>query len=72
MRAQGDQLGEVGDRAGLAQLRDPDETVRVEVVAEEERRVAVGGREESRATVVKEIALVDRLDREGMRRVRQR
>ena len=41
--------------------RDPDEPVRVEVVAEQERRVPVGRREQPRAAVVEQVALVDRL-----------
>ena len=40
LRAERDQLGEVGDRVDLAVLGDPDEPVRVEVVAEQERGVA--------------------------------
>jgi hypothetical protein len=38
--------------------------VRVEVVAEEERRVVVGRREEPRAAVVEQVPLVDRLQAE--------
>jgi hypothetical protein len=40
--------------------------VSVEVVPEQERRVRVGGREQPRLTVVEEVALVDRLDPEGV------
>ena len=39
--------------------------MRVQIVPEEERGVAVGGREESRASVVEEVRLVDRLQAEG-------
>ena len=38
LRAERDQLGQVGDRLALATLRDADEPVRVEVVAEQQRR----------------------------------
>ena len=59
---QGDQLREVADRLDGADLLDPHEAVRVEVVAEEERRVLILRSKESRAPVVQEVALVDRLD----------
>jgi hypothetical protein len=38
--------------------------VGVEVVPEKERRVGVGGREQTRPTVVEEVTLVDRLEPE--------
>jgi hypothetical protein len=38
----------------------------VEVVPEQERRVGVGGREQPRLPVVEEVALVDRLEPEGV------
>jgi hypothetical protein len=40
--------------------------VSVEVVPEQERRVRVGGREQPRLPVVEEVALVDRLEPEGV------
>src|SRR5205809_473040 len=40
------------------------EPVRVKVVTQEQRDVAIGGREESRAAVMEQIPLVDRLDSE--------
>jgi len=43
LRAQRDQLGQVGDGLDAADLRDPDEAVRVEVVAEQKRGVGVAG-----------------------------
>jgi hypothetical protein len=46
--------------------------VRVEVVAQEDRRVAVGGGEEPRPAVVEEIALVDGLEPEGEPAVAER
>ena len=55
-RAAGDQLGERRDRVDVAERRDPDEAVRVEVVAEQERHVVVGGREQPRPAVVDEVA----------------
>jgi hypothetical protein len=38
----------------------------VEIVAEQERRVGIGGREQPRLPVVEEVALVDRLEPEGV------
>ena len=46
------------------QAGDADEAVCVEVVAEQERGVGVGRREEPRRAVVHEVALVDRLEAE--------
>jgi hypothetical protein len=46
--------------------------VRVEVVAEQERGVVVGGREEPRRPVVQEVALVDRLEAERVSLLRER
>jgi hypothetical protein len=46
--------------------------VRVEVVAEEERRVAVGRREQARSAVVEQVALVDRLEPERVALLGQR
>jgi hypothetical protein len=40
--------------------------VRVEVVAQEQSRVVVGGREQPGPPVVEEVALVDRLEPEGV------
>jgi hypothetical protein len=40
--------------------------VRVQVVAEQKRRVRVLRREQARPAVVEEVALVDRLDPEGV------
>ena len=59
-----DQRRQVGDRLDRPGLRDPDETMRVEVVAEQERGVVVGRREQARAAVVEQVALVDRLQPE--------
>jgi hypothetical protein len=49
-----------------------DEALRVQVVAEEQDRVPVAGREQARAAVVDEVALVDRLDRECEARISER
>ncbi len=67
-----DQLGERRHRVEVAGGGDPDEAVRVEVVAEQERNVSLRRREEARPSVVDEIALVDRLEpeREALRRKR--
>jgi hypothetical protein len=70
--AEGEELREVGHDRHVAVLGDPDETVRVEVVAEEDARVAVRGREEPRAAVVEEVALVDRLEAEREARLGER
>jgi hypothetical protein len=64
MGAEGQKLSEVGDHADVSLPRDAHETVRVEVVAEQDARVAVGRRKEASAPVVEQIALVDRLDAE--------
>src|SRR5262245_34109928 len=58
IRAQGDQLGQVVDSLDGAALLDADEAVRVQVVAEQERGVTVLRREQARAAVVQDIALV--------------
>ena len=72
VRAGGDQLGQGDDGVELPGRGDPDEPVRVEVVAEQQRRLVVGGREETGAPVVDEVALVDGLEpeREPLRRQR--
>jgi hypothetical protein len=62
--AVGDQRSQVGDGFDRPRLRDPDEAVRVEVVAEQERGVVVGRRKQARAAVVEQVALVDRLQPE--------
>ena len=66
VRAEGDQLREVVDGLDGPALLDADETVRIQVVPEQQRRVAVLRREQPRPPVVKEIALVERLDPEGV------
>ena len=70
--AERDELGEVVHRLDAAGRRDPDEPVGVEVVAEQERRVGVGRREEPRPAVVEQVALVDRLHPERERRLAER
>ena len=60
--AERDQLAHVRDGLDRSRRREPDEPLRVEVVAEQEDRVAVAGREEPRPPVVDEVPLVDRLD----------
>ena len=51
---------------------DAHEPVRVEVVAEQERDVGVGRREEPRPAVVHEVALVDRLEPDRVPRLGER
>ena len=46
--------------------------MRVEVVAEQQRRVVVGRREQARPAVVDEVALVDRLEPERVARLAER
>jgi hypothetical protein len=72
MSAEGEELGQVSDHADVSLLRDAHEAVRVEVVAEEDARVAVGRGKQASAPVVKQIALVDRLDAEGEALIRER
>ena len=62
--AEREQLGEVSHRRDVALRGDADEPVREERVAEQERDVGIGRREEPRAPVVEEVALVDRLEPE--------
>ena len=69
LRAERDELGEVVHRLDAAGRRDPDEPVRVEVVAEQERRVGIGRGEEPRPAVVEQVALVDRLHPEREDRI---
>src|SRR5262249_54671329 len=63
--AEGDERGQVGDRVDVVVLSDPDESVGVQVVPEEERVPAVAGGEEPRPPEVEEVPLVDRLDPES-------
>jgi hypothetical protein len=65
LRTERDERREVRDGLDGAGLRDPNEAVRVEVVAQQQRRVLVDGREQPRPAVVEEVALVDRLEAEG-------
>jgi hypothetical protein len=62
--AERNQRGELGHGLHGPVLGHAHKPVRVEVVAEQERRVVVGGREQARAPVVEEVALVDRLEPE--------
>jgi hypothetical protein len=59
-----EELGELGHDAHVALRCHAHEPVRVEVVAEEDARVPVGGGEEPGCPVMQEVALVDRLDAE--------
>jgi hypothetical protein len=70
-RADGDQLRELSDRTDAACGRDPDEAVRVEVVAEQQRELVVLGGEETGLPVVAEVPLVDRLEPDRVRVVAQ-
>src|SRR5215204_3623150 len=69
--AERDQLSHVGDRLDRAGCREPHEPLRVQIVTEQEDRVAVARREEPRTSVVDEVALVDRLDGDREARVRE-
>ena len=62
--AEGQELGQLRDHPHVPLGGDPDKAVGVEVIAEEDAGVAIGGREEPRPSVVQEVALVDRLDSE--------
>jgi ribosomal protein L16/L10AE len=70
--AQRDQRCQVRHRLDRARLGHADEPVRVEVVAQEERRVRVDRREEARPAVVEQVALVDRLETDGVALLRER
>src|SRR5205085_10764524 len=72
VRAESDQLGEVVDRLDGPDLLDPHESVGVEVVTEQERRIAVLGSEQPRPAEMQQIALVDRLDPERVARLGER
>ncbi len=69
LRAQRDQLGEIVHRLDASCRSNPDEAVRVEVVAKEKCGVGVGRPKEPGAPVVKEVSFVDRLDTKRVRRV---
>ena len=69
--AKSQELGQVGHDADVSLPRDPHETVGVEVVAEEDARVAVCRRKQASPPVVEEIALVDRLNAEREALVRE-
>ena len=64
LRADRDQRGQIGDGLDRSRVGDADEAVRVEVVAEQQRRVRVDRREQPRPAVVEQVALVDRLEPE--------
>jgi len=56
-----DQLREIRDGLDVTRLRDVDETVRVQVVAEKEGGVPVLGREQPRAPEMDEAVIWDRV-----------
>src|SRR3954471_7664628 len=64
LRAERDDVGELGDRVEVAQRGEPREAERVEVVAGEQHQVAVVLAQQAPGGVVQEIALADRLDDE--------
>jgi len=66
LRAERDQRSEIRNRLDRPGLRDSHEPMRVQVVTEEERRVGVSRREQPRRPVVEQVALVDRLEAEGV------
>ena len=72
LAAERDQLREVGDSGDVMERRDAGDAVRVEVVAEQERRVVVRRCEQPRAAVVDEVALVDRLEPQRVARLAER
>src|SRR4051812_43113562 len=59
-----DQLGKIGHRLDDLPLRNAHESVRVQIVAEQEGRIRVGRLEEPRPAIVEQVALVDRLEAE--------
>jgi hypothetical protein len=70
--AERDQLREVADGLDRPCLGDANEPVRVEVVAEQQRGVVVGGREQPRVPVMEQVALVDRLEPQRVALLAQR
>ena len=52
LAAERDELREIGDGGDVVQRRDTSDAVRVEIVAEQERRVVVGRGEQARPAVV--------------------
>ena len=70
--AEGEELGKGPDGLDVTERGDADEAVRVEVVAQEDARVAVVGAEEPWLAVVQEIALVDGLEPDGKALLRER
>jgi hypothetical protein len=70
--AKGKELGELRHDTHVSLRRDPHEPVRVQVVTEEDARVAIRRSEEPRLPVMQEIALVDRLGTEREPLVRER
>jgi hypothetical protein len=64
VRAEREQLRQVGHDADVALRGYAHEAVGVEVIPEQDARVPVGRREEPRRAVVQQVALVDRLDPE--------
>ena len=66
-----DQRGQVGHGLDRPRLGHTHEPVRVEVVAQQERRVRVTRSEQPWPSVVEQVALVDRLEAERVRRRRQ-
>ena len=64
LRAQRDQLGQIGDGVDLVERRDPNESVGVQVVAEQQCIVRVRRREQSRPAEMQQVPLVDRLQAE--------
>src|SRR3954467_6034272 len=72
LAAERDQLSEVRDGGDVLEGRDPRYSVRVEVVAEQERGVVVGRREQPRPAGGDEVALVDRLEPEGVASLAER
>src|SRR5439155_21097852 len=64
LRGERGQLREVCDRVDLAERRDADDAVCIEIGAEQKRGVGVARRKEPRRAGVDEGALVDRLEAE--------
>ena len=75
LRGQGNDVGELGHRLQVADLRQPRQSHGVQAVAREERQVGVLGPQHAPRAVVLEVALDDRLDEQrvvGLAPVRAR
>src|SRR5581483_1816523 len=72
LAAERDELGQIGHCVGFAERGDTHEAVGIQVVAEQQREIGIARRKQPRLAVVREVALVDRLEAEREPRLRER